>query len=200
VQAERPNLETSLGRASRVAAIIGWPLRQYFISHPTSKDMPSNVPAKPADSTLPFWKTLALGEMSQAQWESLCDHCGRCCLHKIEDIDSGAVFYTNVVCRYMDADTCHCGCYAERSQRVPDCLVLTPDLLARLTWLPDTCAYRLLAEGKDLPGWHPLVSHDPHSVHTAGISVRGKVVPETCVHPDELVANIIHFDQVEPGR
>jgi uncharacterized cysteine cluster protein YcgN (CxxCxxCC family) len=159
--------------------------------------MPFTMLARPTERAVPFWKTLTLHEMSQAQWESLCDHCGRCCLHKLEDVDSGAVFYTNVVCRHMDAETCHCRCYAERSRRVPDCLVLTPELLDQLAWLPDTCAYRLLAEGKDLPRWHPLVSHDPESVHSAGISVRGKAVPETCVHPDELLENIIYFDPSE---
>lgn len=162
--------------------------------------MSSQRPAKPGEGALPFWKTLALGDMSQAQWESLCDHCGRCCLHKIEDLDSGAVFYTSVVCRYLDTETCHCSCYPERSQRVPDCLVLTPGVLKRLAWLPDSCAYRLLAEGKDLPSWHPLLSHDPLSVHKAGISVRGKAVPETCVHPDELVENIIHLAPADPEK
>lgn len=141
-----------------------------------------------------FWKSTRLSDMTREQWESLCDHCGRCCLHKIEDIDSGNVFYTNVVCKYMDLDSCHCTCYSERTRLVPDCLQLSQDLLTKLSWLPDTCAYKLLADGKDLYSWHPLISGDPDSVHEAGISVRGNAVPETCVHPDELTENIIHFD------
>lgn len=132
--------------------------------------------------------------MTREQWESLCDHCGRCCLHKIEDIDSGHLYYTNVVCRYMDPHSCHCTCYSERTRLVPDCLQLSRELLTECSWLPETCAYKLLADGKDLFPWHPLISGDPESVHDAGISVRGKAIPETCVHPDELPENIIHFD------
>lgn len=148
--------------------------------------------------TEPFWKSTALADMSREQWESLCDHCGRCCLHKLEDIDSGEVFYTSVVCKYMDLDSCTCICYSDRTRMVPDCLELSRDLLSKLTWLPDTCAYRLLADGKELFPWHPLISGSPDSVHEAGISVRGKVTPETCVHPDELPENIIDFSGPNP--
>lgn len=129
----------------------------------------------------PFWKSTTLAEMSRTQWESLCDGCGRCCLHKLEDADSGIVHYTRVACRLLDLRTCRCSDYAHRAARVVDCEVLAPDSLENLTWLPATCAYRLVFEGKDLPGWHPLVSGDPESVHEAGISVRSLAVSEVDV-------------------
>lgn len=126
----------------------------------------------------PFWKTKRLEEMSPDEWESLCDGCARCCLAKLEDEDTGEIAYTNVACRLLDMGSCQCTRYPERSRYVPDCITLTPDNVDRLPWMPSTCAYRLVAEGKDLPAWHPLVSGDPQSVHWAGISVRGRVVPE----------------------
>lgn len=128
-----------------------------------------------------FWNSTPLAEMSRTQWESLCDGCGRCCLHKLEDVDSGIVHYTRVACRLLDLQTCRCSDYTHRSARVVDCEVLAPDNLENLTWLPATCAYRLVFEGKDLPGWHPLVSGDPESVHEAGISVRSLAVSEVDV-------------------
>ena len=126
----------------------------------------------------PFWKTKRLEEMSRDEWESLCDGCARCCLAKLEDEDTGEIAYTNVACRLLDMGICQCTRYLERSRYVPDCITLTPDNVDRLPWMPSTCAYRLVAEGTDLPAWHPLVSGDPQSVHWAGISVRGRVVPE----------------------
>lgn len=135
----------------------------------------------------PFWERKALADMTRDEWESLCDGCGKCCLHKIEDIDTGILYYTSVVCHLFDDARCRCTAYAERSVRVPDCLVLTPENLDHIDFLPDTCAYRLLNEGQDLPDWHPLVSGDPASVHNAGVSVRGKVISEAYVHPDDLV-------------
>lgn len=125
-----------------------------------------------------FWKQKSLREMTAAEWESLCDGCGRCCLHKLEDMDSGAVHYTRVACRLLDLDSCRCLDYSHRTARVPDCETLTPDKLTQIAWLPVTCAYRLVAEGKDLPSWHPLVSGDPQSVHDAGVSVRLLAVSE----------------------
>ncbi len=127
---------------------------------------------------VPFWKRKTLTEMTREEWESLCDGCARCCLAKLEDEDTGEIAYTNVACRLLDHETCRCTKYAKRSLFVPDCITLTPDNVSRLHWMPSTCAYRLLAEGKDLPAWHPLVSGDPNSVHYAGISVRGRAVPE----------------------
>lgn len=126
----------------------------------------------------PFWKRKRLTEMTPEEWESLCDGCARCCLAKLEDEDSGEIAYTNVACHLLDLGTCRCTKYARRSAFVPDCITLTPENVGRLRWMPSTCAYRLLAEGKELPAWHPLVSGDPDSVHDAGISVRGRVVPE----------------------
>jgi uncharacterized cysteine cluster protein YcgN (CxxCxxCC family) len=125
---------------------------------------------------LPFWKQKRLDEMTAEEWESLCDGCGKCCLHKIEDEDSGDIAFTNVACRYLDLDTCRCSDYANRQKNVSDCVRLTPALVPTLRWLPDSCAYRLVAEGRDLFWWHPLVSGDKATVHAA--SVRGEVISE----------------------
>jgi uncharacterized protein len=127
---------------------------------------------------LPFWKTIPLAQMTRAQWESLCDGCGRCCLHKLRDDDTGALHHTEVACRLLDRATARCTDYANRKARVPDCIKLTPRRLGQLDWLPPTCAYRLLAEGRDLPTWHPLRSGDPESVVHAGVSVRDRSVAE----------------------
>ena len=140
-----------------------------------------------------FWETKTIDEMNKEEWEALCDGCGRCCLLKIEDIDSGDTYYTNVVCQYHDNDTCRCTQYEDRSLLVPDCIKVTPDVARTEKWLPDTCAYRLLAEGKPLFDWHPLISGDPNSVHEAGITVTGKVVSEEYVHPDELEEHLVHW-------
>ena len=120
----------------------------------------------------------ALADMTQAQWESLCDGCGRCCVHKVQDERTAETRYTDVACRLLDTDACRCTRYADRHRLVADCVRLTSRKIPRLDWMPETCAYRLLHEGKPLPPWHPLVSNDVESVHRAGISVRGKVVSE----------------------
>lgn len=122
-----------------------------------------------------FWKTKPLSAMTTAEWESLCDGCGKCCLAKLEDADTGDIHWTSVGCRLFDGAQCRCRDYANRFARVPDCVQLTPDNVGRISWLPSTCAYRLLAEGRDLFWWHPLVSGDPRSVHKAGVSMRGRV-------------------------
>lgn len=126
----------------------------------------------------PFWKTTALEDMTQQQWESLCDGCGLCCLNKLEDEDTGEVRYTRAACKYLDIGACRCKDYENRTDNVADCVDLTPSRMRRLHWLPETCAYRLVAEERDLAWWHPLVSGDPESVHQAGVSVRGRVVSE----------------------
>ncbi len=127
-------------------------------------------------AAVPFWRVKTLEEMSRIEWESLCDGCARCCLVKLEDEDSGDIHFTDISCRLLDANACRCRDYKFRSRRVPDCVTLTPDAVRTLTWLPVTCAYRLVAEGKDLPDWHPLVSGSAESVHDAGVSVRGRVI------------------------
>ena len=145
--------------------------------------------------TLPFWKAKTMEELTTEEWESLCDGCAKCCLIKFEDEDTGRLYHTNVVCELLEIYHCRCTRYAERSVLVPTCLTLTPDLAATLNWMPDTCAYRLLAEGKDLPEWHPLVSGDTKSVHKAGISVRGKVVSAIDIDPDDLPDYIVDDDE-----
>jgi hypothetical protein len=141
----------------------------------------------------PFWQTKSLGEMNKDEWESLCDGCARCCLHKLEDEDTNEVHYTSIVCRYLDQDKCQCQDYTQRNINVPECVLLTPERVDEFGWLPDTCAYRLVAEGKDLYDWHPLVSGDKTSVHAAGISVAGKVIDERSVHPDSHQEYIIRW-------
>ncbi|GMU46876.1 MAG: YcgN family cysteine cluster protein [Pseudomonadales bacterium] len=140
-----------------------------------------------------FWETKALAELDAEEWERLCDRCGRCCLLKLEDTASGQVAYTAVACKLLDIERVRCTDYARRRQRVADCLALDADLAAAIAWLPATCAYRLRAEGKPLPDWHPLVSGDPRSVRAAGISIAGRVVSERFVHPAALVEHIIRW-------
>ena len=137
-------------------------------------------------TVVPFWKALALEELSEEQWESLCDGCGRCCALKLQNPETGAVHYTRAACRLLDRQTCRCTDYANRAERVPDCTVLNPDRARAYHWLPDSCAYRRLAAGQDLCWWHPLVSGNPDTVHAAGISVRGQVLSEDHVHESDL--------------
>lgn len=141
-------------------------------------------------SEKPFWQTKQLHEMTTEEWESLCDGCGRCCLVKLEDEDTGEIHDTDVSCQLLDCSTCSCTDYANRHEIVDDCIKLDVDKLEELRWLPRTCAYRLLWEGKPLFDWHPLVSGDPQSVHEAGVSVKDKVINEREVALEDLVNRI----------
>jgi len=140
-----------------------------------------------------FWLKKSMTEMTSEEWESLCDGCARCCLHKLEDVETDKVHYTSIVCRFLDQDACNCTQYERRSELVPDCVKLTPVGALDYTWLPNTCAYRMMAEGKDLEWWHPLVSGDRETVHEAGISVKGKCISELYIHPDSVEDQIIHW-------
>lgn len=128
--------------------------------------------------TKAFWKHKTLAEMSDAEWESLCDGCALCCMHKVEEEDTREIFYSNLACRLLDTSTCRCTDYPNRVRRVADCIDLTQDKGEAFEWLPASCAYRRVAAGKDLPAWHPLLTGDPESVHRAGVSMRGRMLSE----------------------
>jgi uncharacterized cysteine cluster protein YcgN (CxxCxxCC family) len=144
----------------------------------------------PADDT-PFWRRKSLADMTDSEWESLCDGCGRCCLNKLEDEDTGRIYFTDVACRLFDEAACRCRDYANRAKKVPDCVRLTPDNVEGIAWLPPTCAYRLVAQGRDLYWWHPLLSGDPETVHAAGVSVRGRVSANEIDVPDEKLEDYL---------
>ncbi|MEO0634395.1 MAG: YcgN family cysteine cluster protein [Pseudomonadota bacterium] len=139
-----------------------------------------------------FWERKRLGQMSQAEWEALCDGCGKCCLNKLEDEDSGQVVLTRVACRLLDDSTCRCAHYENRHQFVPDCIVLSPQTIdEHMYWLPQTCAYRLLHLGKGLPAWHPLITGRAESVHEAGVSMRDRTVSEFDTPDEEWEDHVI---------
>lgn len=140
--------------------------------------------------TKPFWKTKTLKEMTQGEWESLCDGCGRCCLYILHNEETGDVFETDVGCKLFDAKNRRCTDYKNRSTRVPDCVTLTADNVEKLTWMPKTCAYRRLSEGKNLPKWHPLITGTRESVVKAGIAVPPDLIPEDEIDNDKLESRI----------
>ncbi|QCE35050.1 YcgN family cysteine cluster protein [Acetobacteraceae bacterium] len=130
----------------------------------------------------PFWKNKQLEDFTHEEWESLCDQCGRCCLNKLLDEESGEIAWTKVACRGLDCQTGNCKTYDSRFQLIPDCISLTPELVRQINWLPVSCAYRLVNEGKDLPEWHPLKSGTLKTVHQAGASVAGRCISERVAH------------------
>jgi uncharacterized protein len=140
-----------------------------------------------------FWEKKSLAELNAVEWESLCDGCGKCCLHKLENDADDLIYYTDVACRLLDRKACRCTNYSERSREVVDCIQLTAEMLSELNWLPTTCAYRLLAEGKALPDWHPLLTGDSESVHDAGMSVRDRCVDESEV--EDLEDHIVMWPE-----
>jgi uncharacterized cysteine cluster protein YcgN (CxxCxxCC family) len=179
-------------------------------------------------SDLPFWKTKTLESLDDSEWESLCDGCGRCCLVKLEedpeDEDQSPVeglrttrarrpdtlapgeanprvFFTDVGCTLLDGQSCRCSDYANRQAKVADCVRLTPEAVRRIGWLPETCGYRLVAEGRDLYWWHPLVSGDPETVHAAGVSVRGRVpLLEDDIAPEDLIDRLVDWPLKVPKK
>ncbi len=134
-----------------------------------------------------------MAELDEQQWEALCDGCGKCCLHKLEDEDSGELHYTAVACRLLDETTCRCKAYAQRKTLVPECIVIRPGQAEVFDWLPESCAYRKLYQNQGLEDWHPLLSGDAQSVHLAGQSVRGKVVSEEFVPPEALEEYVVRW-------
>lgn len=152
----------------------------------------SEDPIDRADLGKRFWERKTMAQMSKAEWEALCDGCGKCCLNKLEDEDTGEVALTRVACRLLDDSSCRCAQYETRHQFVPDCIVLSPaNIQDNLYWMPQTCAYRLVYEGRPLYDWHPLNSGTAQSVHDAGVSVIGMTVPEFEIDEDDWEEHII---------
>jgi uncharacterized cysteine cluster protein YcgN (CxxCxxCC family) len=158
------------------------------------------VPENSPDSSAapPFWETKSLLEMSAAEWESLCDGCGQCCMIKLEDEDTGDIAVTRLACKLLDIGSCRCSNYENRQYHVEDCVKLTPEAVHGLNWLPKTCAYRLIDEGKGLLWWHPLVSGSPETVHEVGVSVRGRAISEKKVPQHRVAAHIAGW--IEPRK
>jgi len=139
-----------------------------------------------------FWEK-PLDQLDPVEWEALCDGCGRCCLKKLEDEQSGETLYTGVVCRYFDQPGCQCSSYKDRQTLVPDCVVLDPMVVNELNWMPDTCAYKIRSQGLPLPDWHPLIAGSRDLMNELGISISGKVISEEFVHPQGLEEHIIRW-------
>lgn len=143
----------------------------------------------------PFWEAKTLAEMTRAEWESLCDGCAKCCMHKLEDEDTGMIHFTGVVCRYLDQKKCNCTVYDKRRKLVPTCLQLEPGELDELHWMPSTCAYKLLNAGKPLPIWHPLIAGDRKAMIASGNTVTNKVISEEYVAEEDFQEHIVHWVQ-----
>lgn len=152
-----------------------------------------NILSKEPEIKSRFWETVPLNQMTTEQWESLCDGCGKCCLNKLEDWDTGEIHFTNIACTLFDDKTCRCTNYEQRFETVPDCIKLKPADIASYPWLPSTCAYRRLDEGKDLPDWHPLLTGSPMSVHEAGMSVRGRTIPEDGMSVEDYEDHLVDW-------
>ena len=140
-----------------------------------------------------FWEKKSLTQMNQAEWEALCDGCAKCCLLKFQDEDSETIYYTHIVCQYLHHDKCQCRHYEDRHQLVTRCVKLTPENINQFSWLPSTCAYRLIHEGEPLPAWHHLISGDRNTIHELNESIKDKVISESYVHPDSWQEHIIHW-------
>jgi uncharacterized protein len=171
------------------------PGREKVYDHKSPPHPENNMATKPSGAgsgdQVPFWQRKSLEEMTDSEWESLCDGCGKCCLNKLEEEGTDRTYYTDVGCRLLDGQTCRCGDYEHRSEKVDDCVRLSPETLKTITWLPPSCAYVLVAKGRDLYWWHPLVSGDPETVHTAGVSVRGRVNASEAQVPDDMLEDYI---------
>ena len=163
-----------------------------------SKSIPR--PGESVGGSEPFWREKSLEEMSGAEWESLCDGCGRCCLNKLQDADSGDIAWTDLACRLLDGQACRCSNYEGRQAEMPDCIPLNPQTVREITWLPPTCGYRLVRENRDLYWWHHLVSGDRETVHQAGISVRGRTISEAGWALEDYESRIVDWpDEVPAG-
>lgn len=146
------------------------------------------------NNKIPFWKAKSFEDMTDNEWESLCDRCGKCCLHKLEDKDTGRVFYTAVACKFLDIDRCRCLSYENRLEKVHDCLKLTRNKDEAFDWLPKTCSYRLISNSQDLYWWHPLVSGEQDSIHLSGVSVKNRAISENSINIDDLEAYVLDAD------
>lgn len=145
-----------------------------------------------------FWDEKPLEAMTTEEWEALCDGCGKCCLLKLEDEGTGEIYPADVRCKLLDGETCGCSDYPNRQAKVPDCIKLTPEKVREIAWIPKSCAYRRIAEGRGLAWWHPLVSGDPDTVHAAGISVRGRTVAEEDANTSDWESHIVDWVDWEP--
>ncbi len=141
-----------------------------------------------------FWETTPFNQFTDKQWELICDGCAQCCAHKLQDEDTDEIFLTNVVCQYLDTNQCQCSVYGDRHVHVPDCIKITPKNAGSLPWIPDTCGYRLLANGKPLPDWHPLMTGDSESTRKANMTVTGKVISDADVDMDDLEDYLVEDD------